>query len=299
MKPGKITAYLILMSIVLYSCFRPDNFPDEPRIDFRSLSFSTGPNGFDTLILELDFQDGDGNIGLDERQILPPYHDFDFVIDADTVPVTFGGDHRPPFTRLTPFIDPGGRVDFASALLSENDIRPSTFDCQAYVIDSMFLSGFPVPSFPIFASCPQESGSPDCVIRDTLRNDDGQIVFDGNNNPRLVTRLDTFFIVKNDNNRNIFVDFFRKRGSEYEPVDFTTFFGCADDFDARFPIFSEDRIGKSVEGTLRYFMQSGGWQFFFAFDTFRIEARIQDGFLNQSNTVVTPDFTFQQLQSGG
>jgi len=67
----KIQTYSILLMLGLFltfSCVKPPNYPDEPRIDFIGLNKNTiaqgnGNAARDTLEIIFYFEDGDGNIG--------------------------------------------------------------------------------------------------------------------------------------------------------------------------------------------------------------------------------------------
>ena len=308
LRSAKLVAYCILLSVLFYSCFRPDDFDDVPRISFVSLEFKpVAGNIPDSLILTIDFQDGDGDLGLREDFNLPPLQDFDFIIDANNRFVTISGeDFEPPFDRVFLGPDPSGSQQLLlfefdpSSDFSDVDNRPPEFDCQNYVVDSIeSLWGVPFPPYDL--TLPENrlnligfdctTNNPPCAVKDTL--------VDANGFTFLQTRLDTFFIAKNERSRNIEVDFFRKRGDNYEFIDLTRVFsdiGCGTDFNARFPVLAENRIGKSLEGTLRYSMQSEGFPLILRNDTFKIQVRIRDGSFNESNTVESPDLTLAQIR---
>jgi len=48
--------------LALNSCLKPEEFPNEPRITFKSIEFDQ----FYNATLRIDFTDGNGNFGLDE-----------------------------------------------------------------------------------------------------------------------------------------------------------------------------------------------------------------------------------------
>jgi hypothetical protein len=61
-----------------FSCFDPPDFPITPSIEFAEIFFRDVPSGADTLVLRINFQDGNGDVGLrpDEftnRDNLPVY----------------------------------------------------------------------------------------------------------------------------------------------------------------------------------------------------------------------------------
>ncbi len=64
----KITLVLTIIIIVITSCLKPQSFPLEPQIEF--ISFNTkGDSG----IFTISFTDGDGDIGLNQEQLEPPF----------------------------------------------------------------------------------------------------------------------------------------------------------------------------------------------------------------------------------
>lgn len=70
--------------ILLFSgCQQPPDYPKAPLIWQESdLEYVNIKNGFDTVRVHLAFQDGDGNLGLDETDTLSPFHAFTIVRDG-------------------------------------------------------------------------------------------------------------------------------------------------------------------------------------------------------------------------
>lgn len=61
--------FAFLFILLAFSCTKPPDYPDEPVIEFLSLSRSTIPQGTnlnDTIWITIGFTDGDGDIGLEE-----------------------------------------------------------------------------------------------------------------------------------------------------------------------------------------------------------------------------------------
>lgn len=124
--------------------------------------------------------------------------------------------------------------------------------------------------------------------------------------------LDTILIDFNEDQYNIFVDFFRKVNGVFEEVDIrsqppgsansSTF--CGQSFDGRFPCLSSDEnpcsniIGSNrpLKGTINYNMESALFLPIFRTDTMMIRVQIQDRALHKSNEVESPEFTLQELQ---
>jgi len=100
----KITVVFVLGGIfLLSSCLKPEEFPDEPIIEFVSFE-AQGDSG----VFVISFTDGDGDIGLEVADTLSPYNDSSFyyynlyydyyeIMDGDTVRGTAdpGGNNFP------------------------------------------------------------------------------------------------------------------------------------------------------------------------------------------------------------
>jgi len=116
--------------------------------------------------------------------------------------------------------------------------------------------------------------------------------------------IDAFHIVKNPNNKNIYVEYLRKTGNDtYEVFDWAAvgsnaIIRCGEDFNGRFPIFDEDNLEgrKPIAGTIDYTMFSLAMERVMKMDTFRLEISIIDRNQNVSNTISTPDFTLESIR---
>lgn len=110
---------------------------------------------------------------------------------------------------------------------------------------------------------------------------------------------DTLFIRKNVYHNNLHIDFLRKRGGNYEVINFAETFGnsnCSEvDFNGRIPIFDVDNLGRSLSGTINYSMFSIGFPIVLRRDTFKVRFFIYDRALNASNVVESPDLTLQMI----
>lgn len=61
----RLSHLLILTLFVLGGCISPPDYPDEPEIEFLSLSRTQVGQQLDTLRVEFRFQDGDGDLGFE------------------------------------------------------------------------------------------------------------------------------------------------------------------------------------------------------------------------------------------
>lgn len=118
----------LLISMTLFiGCFDPPEFPVEPTISFERIRYINVEGGSDSLILSFNFEDGDGDIGLNSNQSLAPFHSFNLVIDSRDSLVTFSDSNvQPPFFTADPLDN--------IVLFSESDNRPQ-FNCNEWFIN--------------------------------------------------------------------------------------------------------------------------------------------------------------------
>lgn len=218
---------LTAMTIVflMTACPEPPEFDFVPSISFHKVEFynvtETDPTGTDTLKVSINFQDGNGDLGLTPNDVEPPYHPFEFVLNNDSNPVTYAERGRTP-----------------------------SFNPINYVYDTILWRGNEL--------------------------------------------IDTFYIERNENFYNIIVDFYVKRQGQWQFFDteaapyYTTFNG-------RFPILNTENYERPLEGVLTYKMNSAGFRSIFRQDSVRIEVKIKDRALNNSNKISTPAFTLPQV----
>ena len=66
--------FVIVAAVLVSSqCKKADEYPIEPVITFKSLTTVKDANGYDTDgILEIEFTDGDGDLGLNPYDTLAP-----------------------------------------------------------------------------------------------------------------------------------------------------------------------------------------------------------------------------------
>jgi hypothetical protein len=124
--------------------------------------------------------------------------------------------------------------------------------------------------------------------------------------------LDTILIDFNEDQYNIFVDFFRKVNGVFEEVEIraqppgsaNSSTLCGQSFDGRFPCLSNDEdpcsyiidTKRPIKGIVNYNMESALFLPIFRTDTMMIRVKVQDRALHKSNEVETPEFTLQGLQ---
>src|SRR5258706_5274488 len=76
---------MLVMAIAMDGCFKAPEFPAVPEITFNNLVFKdvAAPSSADTLILTINFKDGDGDLGLDDSETGIPYNDKYYYVFQD------------------------------------------------------------------------------------------------------------------------------------------------------------------------------------------------------------------------
>lgn len=83
MLQGNKYTFLFLLATMLLglTCKKKEVYPPIPSIEYKTATFYRNAEGVDTLIvLVFSFKDGDGDLGLDGTDTLPPYN---AVLDAN------------------------------------------------------------------------------------------------------------------------------------------------------------------------------------------------------------------------
>ena len=304
MKIIKGLAIFSFFSLLLGSCFDPPEFPNTPQIVFERVYFIETPGTSpDSLVIDIKFKDGDGDLGLPSAGAASdPYHPLNYY--AGTVHNGSTSDLRIlPTVSIEPIkypllnLEPGGSgklVTFdmrESAEFSSLPAYEGLAKCINYTIDTV----------AVFKD--------DSYLIDETYNvvDTADIKATYNNEPITLTFYyvaDTFYVTRNPNYYNIEVDFLVYDPThpeavdgyyEYDwvknPPDLNT---CGQTFDSRFPVLSE--TDRALDGTLTYAMESRAFRKKFGNNILRLRVQIKDQALNLSNTVMSPPFTLDEIK---
>ena len=239
--------FFYILTFIIIGCDNNNDISVIPFISHESISFKKSQDNIiqDSLILTINFTDGDGDLGLSNEEIYYPYHPYNAIIDENLNWITIGSKEITPPLYV---YEPNGLL----SLYSNEDNRPS-FNCENYIIDTISSS----------------------------------------------TELDTFYIQKNENNKNIYVEFYKKVGNDFELIDWKKIFdeeyGCGIDFNSRFPPLNIGNSSQLLNGKLRYGMVSYGFEMVLKNDIFKLKVYIKDRALNQSNIIETPEVTLEEI----
>lgn len=78
MKVKSYTYTILIVALFAISCVSPpDDFPSVPQISFKDMQFIE-TNTSDSLMISVDFRDAEGDLGLDPKEVNPPFHPLDY-----------------------------------------------------------------------------------------------------------------------------------------------------------------------------------------------------------------------------
>ena len=284
MKVIKGLAIFSLIAMGFGACFDPPEYPITPTIEFNRIEYMDA--AYDTLRLFIDFKDGDGDLGLETDDPIyrsAPFNDaFFYQEDNGELSQLTSSSVSTQLLDIIDIPDPSkGKLVF-----------PRTRKKAEYADD------VPPWVFPYVCTNFNE--------RTILIKKDDEAVLDNFTERVPVTFsgvdylqiTDTLYFEPNPTHYNIEVRFYIKNGNDYDLYDWRTD-GCdrsknvGQTFDARFPFLTEG--GSTLEGTLRYNMISLGFKEVFGNKTLRLEIKIRDRALHESNTIVTRDFSLLEI----
>lgn len=301
MKPKIGIGLLWIFWIVMLGCEKVPEFPVTPSIELDDIYFldTADPSVADTLVLELRFQDGDGDLGLDGFDDAKPYHASNFFIvneDGDMIPLstysTTTSDNK-YFPLVFEFADLQTEYNPVSSIQGKL-ATDKTRDTPGF--EFLPKNEFPYSclNYQLFDKIYLWGNSQ--WIDDTYNITDTLTQYE----PDVYEISDTFFYTeKNPGSENITVDFFYKNSSgEWIPFNWVTDVeppDCKGTFEARFPVLGTKEGGRPLEGVLRYYMASVGFEPLFGNSTLRLEIKIRDRKLQESQMIPT-EFTLNAIK---
>jgi hypothetical protein len=108
MKVKRYTCILLFAALVVVGCVSPpDDFPTVPQINFNNLEYIE-TNTADSLVVSLDFRDAEGDLGLNPREVDPPFHPLDYQYNDQGELITYGNrpSEAPVFNNRDWIINP-------------------------------------------------------------------------------------------------------------------------------------------------------------------------------------------------
>ncbi|MBX2946025.1 MAG: hypothetical protein KF725_09335 [Cyclobacteriaceae bacterium] len=286
MKAIKGLVLFCFLAVTVSSCFDPPEFGIAPKISFNKIEFKVtpDPSDADSLILYIDFRDGNGDMGLSTDFRDDPYHERNFYFEDEAnnkikaVGTVIQAVNRPPLPSTIPMIitPPTGklvthRTRNKPGFGSLPPFSAANLECRDYTTSYLLIA--PPAANAIDASY---------NITDTLRDNVGN---------RYYVVKDTVYFKRNPNYYNISVRFFQSSGGPF--TEFSWEDQLCTTLNGRFPVLS-DKSGP-LEGTLRYAMTSTGFTPLFSIRTLKLDIIVKDRALNK-DSIRTPEFTLQQIR---
>lgn len=280
-------------ALFVSACFDPPEFSTTPRIEFKGIKFRDPGTTNEELILEIDFRDGDGDLGLSSINDTGfPYHsEYYYLHDelGDTIPIIaqrYVDTQGVTYTILNAQDLPGKIVTNKTRTLPNYGHLPAydpNFSCLNYktvttiIIGDDIIPGVLVPLSSIDASY---------AIQDTL--------LIAGSSYALIT--DLLYYRNNPNAYNIEVRFWQFVNGSYVEYDWYKFNDCQNFFGQFETSASSNYPKRPIEGTLQYTMANSSFQATFGSRKIRVSVRIRDRALNVSNTVQSPIFELSEIR---
>ncbi|SHN17159.1 hypothetical protein SAMN04488057_10938 [Cyclobacterium lianum] len=79
---------LLILSVWVGCISPPDDFPTVPDIRFNDMEFVQAP-GADSLIVTINFRDAEGDLGLNARDLSPPFNELNYLTDEQGNYITY------------------------------------------------------------------------------------------------------------------------------------------------------------------------------------------------------------------
>ncbi len=216
----KSVPWFLLLAIIAYACFERPVFSLTPSIDLKDFYFTaTDYELLDSMNIIIEFEDGDGDLGLGADETYYPYQLYDILFNGDSIKI------------------------------GDSDTLPP-YNCLDYEIIRK----------------PYEPGAP--------------------------VEADTFYVQRNDNYFNYFLDFFIKENGQWRLYDPAIERNCSPRYHGRYFHLNTSGNERPLTGELKYGLTSG-FRLLFRYDTLKVRIQIQDRALNRSNYVETEPFLIQ------
>jgi hypothetical protein len=280
MKVIKGLAFVLFFAIMLGSCFEPPVFPIEPSITLDKVIFTHHDS---SLVLFINFKDGDGDLGLDQNNIghrIAPYNPqnyFQSNSNGDLVPVTMDYYEVPGKEKVYDYIKVPNAA--AGSLITYDVIRSN----PKYQDKTMYLCELDTSIFVINTSSKALLGRWSRIL-DTIPGPGGQ----------LYVVADTMYSERNVNHYNLDVEIlYANDDGEFVPYNFAPF--CST-FSTRFPMLSNSET--PIEGSLQYAMKSKPdlWKARFGSKQLKLRFKIRDRLLHVSNEITTNTFRLESIR---
>jgi hypothetical protein len=265
------------------ACFDAPEFDVTPEISFNKIDFRETPSAgdYDTLVLYINFKDGDGDLGLDDNYLDEPFNSAFYYLAAgpqlkDTVKATTTVvyENNPPYNAFFLLLSNG------KGPLVTNRTRSTPGFESLPIYDQNSCLNYSYTEVLVPASLNAVDATYN--ITDTLNDQTG-------NDYYLIE--EALYYKSNVYHNNIEVKFWVLENGIYKEFDWYEKFCIS--FNGRFPVLGDEE--RPLEGTIRYAMANPGFISLFSVKTIRISVRIRDRALHTSKEIFTPPFTLSSI----
>lgn len=142
---AKISLFLTLLSTLwLSGCIKEEQYPLEPHIDFLGFGTLPGTDGLDSIAqLNISYTDGDGNIGLYEKDSIEPYKYNYYIKLQQLINNVLVVDTLSEFNNRIPILTPTNRnknirgtiTTNLDMYITRNFLKSDTIAFQMYLLD--------------------------------------------------------------------------------------------------------------------------------------------------------------------
>ncbi|MEX2336900.1 MAG: hypothetical protein WD555_06485 [Fulvivirga sp.] len=264
MKINILSFFIIWMGFT--SCYDAPEYPNTPNITFEDIIFkeigtNTDP---DSLIMTISFEDGDGDLGINDRFTDPKFRKGDFYIDTST----------------------GNLLTLQYVGLEGYEELPAyefPYSCEHWIEQSTFNN---------FCSLAGITSDCDARIEEfgltTLVTDKTKLI------------LDTLYFEPNPNRSNYFLTFLEETSpgtfEEFDWLNANIEDPCAINFSLTFPPISDDTKSFVSEGTIRFSLTVNRIPAVFGDKRLKVRIKIKDRAHHESNEVESDSFTIQEIK---
>jgi len=296
MKVIKGLILLCFLAITISSCFDPPAFTTAPEITYDKIQFKevAGAGTNDSLILYINFKDGDGDLGIDQDDLF--YSQYSVSSSGEVYPF------HPSYYYLTDGNCATGTCDttkIPTRIIVEEGVPYSVLNSEGKIGKLVTNKTRNQPGYsylPSYVSGNCTFYSQDQILVPEASADASHNILDTIliGTKKYYKIEDQLLYQKNPNHYNIEIKFFVFEGSSgFVEFDWSKF--CkASMVNARFPVLSSQ--SSALEGTLRYGMGNPSFLALFSVKQLKLEIRIRDRALNTSNKVSTQQFTLDGIR---
>jgi hypothetical protein len=281
---------LFIISLVLVSCFNAPEFSNTPSIKLEDFYFGKSKrlDKPDSLVINVSFEDGDGDLGLDNSFLSDPFHNYNYFIALDNgtlLPVT-KTELVPDYYELN--IPPG-----TTGKIAVNKTRKTA------PFDQLMVPFGPTTSCTNYSRLDPETHLDSVLIKASWRDliDETYTYLEVTyKDPKdYILVRDTFYVEANPNFYNIEVHLLRKVDvGQYEEFDFTPY--CPLSFNGRFPILTDLDKENPLSGDIQYSMTSSAIENIMGNSIWKLRILIRDRGLNTSKAAESKDFTLEEIK---